>query len=168
MRKVPRKLKIFLLIVMSLVLIKYVFFRAPSEAQMLARFHEHKADFEQLRSMLKQDKKIMEIGPDWIRSQDWDLPDNPEQVGISKQRLAQYHNLMNKIGVTNVGGSKNSNYVQFDVFGGGFADTTWGIGYAWSKKPPRNIVKSAYHTMPIRDGRVHSLIEGNWYIFHRG
>jgi hypothetical protein len=93
------------------------------------------------------------------------LPDNPEKVGISKQRLAQYHSTMNKLGVVPISG--DDDYAQFDVFGGGFADTTWSIGYAWSKQPPKAIVKSAYNTMPMRERRVHSHIEGNWYIYHR-
>lgn len=116
--------------------------------------------------MLQQDKKIMTISPDWIRSRDWDLPDHPEQFGISRQRLARSHLLMDNIGVALIGG-KSNDYVQFDVFGGDFADTTWSIGYAWTKQTPRSIVKSAYHTMPDREGRVHSPIEGRWCMFHR-
>ena len=135
---------------------------------MIAHFKAHKAEFEQLRAMLQQDKKIFVIGSDWVRSRDG-AGDTLADIGISMQRLDKYRALMNKLDVAPIGGfSSRENYFQFHVFGGGFTDTTWGIGYVWSKKPPEAIVKSAYWHRPIMRGdRVHSHIEGNWYIFHR-
>jgi len=166
MAKLSRRIKIVLLLIVGLVAAKTIFFRAPSEDQMIAHFRQHKAEFEQLRAMLLEDKQIMMIGSDWLRSRDWDLPDNSEEIGVSRQRLADYHALMNTLDVAPIGG--DDDYVQFNRFGGGFTDATWGIGYAWSRKPPETIVKSAYWHKPIMRGRrVHSHIEGNWYIFQR-
>lgn len=148
------------------MVIRYTFFRAPSESQMLAHFRTHKTEFEQLRSMLQQDKQISIIGSDWMRGRDMSIVDTPEQMGISVERLAQYRALMNKLGVAPISGfGSRENYFQFNVFGGGFTDTTWSIGYAWSSKTPENIVPSAYNSMPRH--RCHSRIVGDWYIFHR-
>jgi hypothetical protein len=165
MQKVPRKLKIFLLIVVGLIAVKYIFFRAPSEAQMIAHFKTHKTEFEQLRSMLQQDKKIFDIGSDWLSSRDG-TGDSLTDTGITQQRLNQYRILMDKLNVSPIGRfSSRENYFRFSVFGGGFTDTTWSIGYVWSDKTPENIVPSAYNTMPRN--RSHSRIEGKWYIYHR-
>lgn len=46
-----------------LALCYFFFFRAPSEAEMIAKFQQRRAEFEQIRLMLQQDQNIDEIFP---------------------------------------------------------------------------------------------------------
>ncbi len=164
-----RFFKIFLLIVVLAFITHRVFFSAPSEAQMIAHFRAHRAEFEQLRVMLQQDTQVFEIGNDWVSSRQSSSIDTLANAGISQQRLNAYHALMKQLSVTPIGRlSSGTDYFQFNVFGGGFADTTWSVGYVWSKNPPGNIVASAYQLSgAMRGNRVHSVLEGDWYIFQR-
>lgn len=160
-----RVLKILIIIVIGIVVIHYTFFRAPSESQMLANFKGHKAQFEQLRLMLEHDKKVGNISPDGFVDKGLWHYNSLLDSGLSQQRLDKYRKLMKICGVSNIGrlGYKEG-YYRFIVFGGGFTDTSWSIGYAWSEQKPSHIVKSAYNT--IYSGWCHSPIEGHWYIYH--
>ena len=163
--------KIFVLAITALIAVHFVFFRAPSESQMIARFHAHKAELEQLRLMLAHDENVRIIGPDWTQSKSefdsqerWtrDLP-----LDVSNVRLALYRHRMKNLGITNLYVYDQKHQIHFSLFGGGFADTTWDIGYAWSKETPKPLVKSAYYQMPGREGIHFSRIEGDWYIYNR-
>lgn len=162
--------KFFVLAILSLTAIHFVFFRAPSESQMLADFHAHKAEFEQLRAMLAQDKNVKVIGPDWTIAQ-WSS--KPNGVGsselplnVSNARLVHYRALLKQLGTKTVVVDEEQNRIRLARFGGGFTDTSWGIGYAWCQKPPKALVKSAYSQHPGRDKMHFSRIEGDWYLYH--
>ncbi len=172
------KLKIFGLAILGLVAVHYIFFRAPSEAQMIAKFHQRKAEFEQIRLMLKQDKNVGTIGNNWIEAQlgpdKIQSPKNKKQgivtlhrlpLNLSASRIALYRSRLRKLGFSRV--DAHDGRVQLEQFGGGFTDTTWGIGYMWSAKPLTPLVKSAYWERPNKDDRHFSHIEGNWYMYHR-
>ena len=163
--------KIFLLAITGLVAIHFVFFRAPSERQMIAKFHAHKAEFEQLRLMLAHDKNVKDIGPDWTNAKpDFnskgeatrDLP-----LNVPDDRLALYRHRMKNLGIANLYVYDQKHQIHFSLFGGGFADTTWDIGFAYSQKTPKTLVKSAYNEMPGKEGINFSRIEGDWYIYNR-
>ena len=162
--------KIFLLLIIGLIAVHFVFFRAPSEAQMIAKFHAHKAEFEQLRLMMEEDKNVHDIGPDWVMAQ-WSV--SPEGVtvaelplDISSDRLARYRALLRQLGMKTVVVDAKWHRIRLYQFGGGFTDTSWSIGYAWSKNAPKPLVKSAYNQMPGREGMNFSRIEGDWYLYH--
>ena len=167
------KLKIFASVVLIVVAVHYIFFRAPSEAQMLTKFHQHKAEFEQIRLMLKHDKNVETIGNDWVTAKygdkDGNQPDGVDlhelPLNITQSRIKLYRLRLKKLGFSRV--DSNDGTVHFGEFGGGFADTTWGIGYIWSAKPLTPLVKSAYYARPARDHWVFSHIEGNWYMYQR-
>jgi len=160
-----RILKIIVVIIIGITVIHYVFFRAPSESQMLANFKEHKVQLEQLRAMLQHDKKVGGISPDSFVDKELWHDNSLKDAGISQQRLDEYRKLMKISGVTHIGRlSDKKGYFRFYVFGGGMTDTSWSIGYAWSEDKPSHIVKSAYNT--IYNGWCHSPIEGHWYIYH--
>ncbi len=162
---------IFLLVVLALIGVRMLFFRAPSESQMIAKFHAHKAEFEQLRLMMAQDKNVHDIGPDWVTAQWSNKPDgigsSELPLNISNARLARYRALLKQLGMTTVVVDQEQKRIRLELFGGGFTDTSWGIGYAWSKTPPNPLVKSAYNQMPGESGICFSRIEGDWYIYHR-
>lgn len=168
------KLKVFGLRIFCLVAVHYVFFCAPSQTQMLAKFHQHKAQFEQIRLMLNQDRNVATIGYDWVTAKYGDHNGNqPEGVelrelplNISQSRIDLYRARLKAIGFSRVDSSGNG-AVQLEEFGGGFTDTSWGIGYVYSLKPLTPLVKSAYSQRPGRDQRHYSRIEGHWYRYQR-
>ena len=163
----PKKLskfQKFLLFCLALFAIHRIWFRAPSEAEMIAKFHQHKAEFEQIRLMLQQDKNVAAIGSDWVRAE-WDeKKDRDFPLNVSEERLRLYRSRLKKLGVSTAVSLRDGRS-QFSQFGGGFADTTWGIGYFYSEKTPTPLVKSAYKQRPPRDNRCYSRIESHWYIF---
>ncbi len=163
--------KIFVLAILALVTIHWLFFRALSEAQMIAKFHAHKAEFEQLRLMVA-DKNVQVIAKNWTEAKHKNIPLGVEVKGstklplnISKDRLLLYRKRMNDLGIIKVVGYDQSRQIRFSLFGGGWTDTTWGIGYAWCKDTPKPLVKSAYNQMPGRDKIHFSRIEGDWYLY---
>ena len=163
------KLQWFGLVIFALVAIHILFFRAPSEPQMLAKFHQRKAEFEQIRLMLKQDKNVAIIAEDWERAKNSAEKDGVEMhelpLNISPERVTLYRSRLKSLGLSKVIVDKER--VQFPQFGGGFGGDTWAIGYVWSEKSLKPLVKSAYHAYPNR-GQVHySPIAGNWYLYHR-
>jgi hypothetical protein len=173
------KLQVFGLIVLGLIVIHYLFFRAPSEVQMLNKFHQRKAEFEQIRLMLEHDRNVQTIGWDWVTPKLGPSKAGPVKSGprkgavemhelplnLSKSRIALYRSRLKKLGFDRVD-SKNG-CVFMAEFAGGFGGHTWAIGYIWSAKPLKPLVKSAYAVMPMKDHWHYSHIEGNWYMFHR-
>jgi len=163
--------KIFLLLILGAFAIHFLFFRAPSEAQMIAKFHANKAQFEQLRLMLAHDKNVKDIGPDWTNAKYKKMPDGVEMpqlpLNVSDKRFALYRARMKQLGISMLLVDERRDLVRFSVFGGGFTDTSWSIGYVYSKNIPNPLVKSAYYQMPGREGIHFSRIEGNWYIYNR-
>ncbi len=158
------------LAIVSVTIAYWFFSRALSEAQMISHFHAHKGEFEQIRLMLARDKNVRVIGPDWTLTQSefdsqgrWtrDLP-----LDVSPARLALYRQHMNKLGFTNVYVYEQDHRIHFPLFGGGFTDTTWNIGYAYSPEAPTPLVKSAYNEYPGKYKTHFTRIEGDWYIYH--
>ncbi len=89
--KKPTKFQKFLLFVFAVFVIHRVFFRAPSEAEMIAKFRGHKAEFEQIRLMLQQDKNVAAIGPDSVRAASG--PDEIQSPQNIKQGIISMHEL---------------------------------------------------------------------------
>lgn len=163
--KRPTKFQTFLLLCFGLFAIRWLFFRVPSETEMIAKFRERKAEFEQIQAMLQQDKFIFVIGPDWVEAQ-WDEKKSRYfPLDISAERLNLYRSRLKKLGFSGV--VSRNGQIRLHQFGGGFTDTSWSIGYSWSSKTPTPLVKSAYYEMPGRDKMHFSRLEGHWYIYHR-
>ena len=165
--------KIFVLAITTLIAVHFVFFRAPSESQMIAKFHAHKAQLEQLRLMMKEDN-IRVIGPNGVEMKYKEIPmgngvSNLVELPLkaSPARLSLYRSRLKALGLHSARLDQFRNQIRFYQFGGGFTDTSWAIGYAWCKDTPKPLVKSAYYQMPGREGIHFSRIEGDWYIYNR-
>lgn len=163
---------IFVLAIVALLVARWFFFRAPSESQMIASFHAHKAEFEQIRLMMAADD-LSAVGPDSASAQPRQVPPGGGVTGlelmplnVSESRLALYRSRLKTLGLYSVSADNLKNRVRFIQFGGGFTDTVWHIGYMWCKDTPKPLVKSAYHQMPGQNNTHFSRIEGNWYIYH--
>ena len=131
---------------------------------MIAHFRAHRAEFEQLHLMLAQDKNVHVIGPDWVDAQWGDKSALP--LNVSDARLARYRALLKQLGMITVVVDAERQRVRLERFGGGFTDTSWSIGYSWSRDTPKPLVNSAYHQYPGKDKIHYSRIEGDWYIYN--
>jgi hypothetical protein len=162
---------VFLLLVPAAFAFGIFFFarsqRAPSETEMLANLKTHKRELNQLVQMARSDHLFFMNG-DTGTANKRIKANNFQEVDISKSRLMQYKTLMEKVGVQNFSCSFDNSACHAGVFGGGFADTTWSVGYAWELKPDPSmkIVPSAYYDqIKMRDTTVYSKIESHWFIY---
>ena len=135
-------------------------FRAPSEAQLKARFVEQRADFEQLRKMIEHDAPASGIKMSVSRDGDF-----TRGASLAPARIQRYQVLLKNLGATSVHGRCDD--FHFSIFGGGFTDTTWGVGYAFSRQKPKRIVPSAYSGFAGRDEWIYSLLKDDWYLYRR-
>ena len=160
------------LALLAAIAVYWFFSRAPSEAQMIAKFRAHKAEFEQIRLMMEEDN-IKAIGRDSVKMRYKVIPmgngiSNPEELPpkASPARLELYRSRLKALGLSSARLDPLRNRIRFYQFGGGFTDTSWSIGYAWCKETPKPLVKSAYYQMPGQNHTHYSRIEGDWYIYH--
>jgi len=158
------KILLCVIVVLCFVTVHFIFFRAPSEINMIHKFHQRKGDFEQIRLMLKEDKNVATIGSFWVTGK-WSEEKGELSPYLSTKRLALYRSRLKDLGFSRV--DSDDGYIQLEQFGGGFTDTSWGIGYIWSATTPVPIVKSAYNQRPPQNTWCYSRIEGNWYIYQR-
>lgn len=177
MKRTPRWLKVAAALLVLFVGYRW-FFGAPTEAQMLSNFRTHRREFEELRAMLQHDKRIESIYPnssevllsyykrdgvDYREEWTTDL----RKIGLTPQRFARYQQLLQILNVNSAVCSRSRNSLRLGVFGGGFYDATWDVGYAWLATPPKILVRSAYSQLPMRDHGHCSRIEGDWYLYQR-
>ncbi len=163
--------KVFVLAIAMLLVTFWFSTRPLSEAQMIAKFHAHKAQFEQLRLMMKEDN-LASVDLEFASAQPKQVPidggftNEPMPLEVSESRLALYRSRLKALNFDWIHARQTPNIVTLRQFGGGFMDTSWSIGYVWYQTPPKSLVKSAYHQMPYRDHTNVSRIEGDWYIYH--
>ena len=65
----------------------------PSDAVLLQRFNQNEADFERLLTMLREDRQLQRVDDNWTR------PSDPNSIGVSPERIAEYRRLFAKLGI---------------------------------------------------------------------
>lgn len=149
--------------------------RAPSESEMRANFRRDKTLLTQFVRMARNDKLRWTNGERSDCLGDIDYYDKKSGAtcykarhDLSEERQGKYRAIMRQAGVHNVVYSSDEGICRFSVFGGGFTDTSWSIGYAWAEKPsiPLKIVPSAYYYRgQMRGTIVYSRLEKDWFIY---
>src|ERR687886_466493 len=66
----------------------------PSDRSLLDNFRLHKAEFERLLQMFRADKGLGRVAYDFTR------PENPRDVGVSRERLREYRDLFGELGLS--------------------------------------------------------------------
>jgi hypothetical protein len=64
----------------------------PSDQEMLDNLDAKRASFEQLVRMIREDPQLERVDNDWLHS--WTRPEDLASIGVSAQRLAEYHRLL--------------------------------------------------------------------------
>jgi hypothetical protein len=138
--------------------------RPPSDHELIANFRQHQSEFEQLAAMVQTEKGLTQV------DETWTAPHNPQEVGVSKSRIAEYRRLLRSVGTPRgfqtwgIAGD-----IKFYYYLTGSAVTSdTDKGYAYMTMPPAHLLKSLDHCQP--DGRKeiggYRHIQGNWYLFY--
>jgi hypothetical protein len=64
----------------------------PSDARLIDRFYEHRAELEQLVSMFVADRGLYRVGETFTR------PEDPSSVGVTPDRVREYRRLCDRVG----------------------------------------------------------------------
>jgi len=135
-------------------------FAAPSEEQLKARYVEHRAEFEELRELVQADAPDdlggLHISGNYARTD--------QGPSLSASRVARYRALMKSVGVESINGGKTR--FRMAVFGGGFTDTSWSIGYAFSRRKPEIVVPSVYRWGARQNHTAFAPLSENWYLYN--
>ena len=130
-----------------------------SDQQLITDFQTHKSEFNTLLEMFRADRGLIYF------SEGRTLPDNPETVGVSRERLVQYQRLFELVGLLGMAAADRHTGARDEVW---FFTSTEGPRtstfkhYAYVSQPKRGIVQdldqSGSKAAPYRH------IENNWYL----
>ena len=151
----------------SLFIIVPVSSRPPKESKIIRDFCAHRAAYEQLRTMLSDDKGVGIVADFGIENTDSPISKIPPDGGMAVERYQKYLALLKEIGASRVARGPEPLEVGFGVWASGFAGDTRHVEVCWLERQPSNIVLSLdafYRTAkPRSPSYVH--IDGHWYIW---
>lgn len=135
-----------------------------SDAELIATFYRHRAEFERLREMIVHDKQLFRI--DSNRT----LPDDLQSIHIPLSRIKNYRELFKMVGIRSIEVSSNRSYIEFTASFRGFATHNSQKGYVYTDKAPDTsqlfVELDQFTASGVGSGLRH--IEGNWYLFFEG
>ena len=136
---------------------------SPDDA-LIRNFREHRAQFEQLRNMMIQDKGLMRVGEKRT------LPEDLQSIGIPASRIAEYRRLLKQLGIRGgIAASEDKEYIELTVSFRGFVTHNSQKGYVYAGEPVRTYLApdlDQFSNKGVGVGR--RPIEGNWYLFFEG
>ena len=134
----------------------------PSDQALIENFQSHKSEFNQLLQMFLADKGLGRVAYDFTR------PENPQTVGITRERLKVYRGLFDELDLSaGIEGYEEKDVVWFHASTYGLSVTGSGKGYAYLKERPKLVVDNL-DTYWSQDGRSFTTfrhLEGNWYLY---
>lgn len=153
---------LFFLLALPLFLIEFSSEKKhPKDEDLVGKFHAHKAEFEQLLQMFQDDKGLGRVS-------DFTRPENPESIGISRERIREYQRLFRKAGLeAGIEGYDEKEIIWFHASSQGLAVTGSGKGYAYTRKRPETVVDNldSYWSKDGKSFTAFRHIEGNWYLY---
>ncbi|MBC7798547.1 MAG: hypothetical protein H7Z37_16880 [Pyrinomonadaceae bacterium] len=139
-----------------------------SDDEMIASFQAHKAEFETLVEMVKQDKNLKRVDGNWID------PKELETIGVSQTRIANYRNLFRATETPRGFSHYSPNSILFVGSSRGLAVSGSSKSYViFLNGKPDKIVEDTdeYREItatelpnPQNKYPVYKHIEGNWYL----
>ena len=134
----------------------------PSDQSLLENFQTHKAEFDQLLQMFLADRGLGRVAYNFTR------PENPEDVGVTRERLKAYRALFDDLGISaGIEGYDEKDIVWLHASTYGLSVTGSSKGYAYLKERPELVVESldAYRSQDGKSFTAFRHIEGNWYLY---
>jgi len=157
----------FVAFIASLFIIFFISTRPPKESNVISNFSTHRAAYEQVRTMLSEDKDVDLVATWGIETEGSPISTIPPDGGMPVKRYQDYLALLKEIGASAVAKGRDQPEVRFLVWRSGFAADTRHVAVSWLEQEPPNKVVSLdafYQTAkPRRPSYVH--IDGKWYIW---
>ncbi len=133
-----------------------------ADAELIDNFRAHRAEFDRLLGMVHADEKLLRVDVDWTS------PENPQEAGVSPERVEEYRRMFRKLGVRrgfNAFGGRD--YVEFMTSAKGLSIGGSAKGYAYSTRRPELIVDDLdrHRARQTSSFTAYRHIEGDWYLF---
>jgi hypothetical protein len=108
----------------------------PSDDEMIRNLDAHRAVFDRLLTMIREDKGLERVDDDWTR------PDDPSTIGVSPARIAEYRRLFAEANIPRGFYSFNeATTVQFIGFAEGLSISGCAKSYLYTtEKEPEGLV----------------------------
>lgn len=135
----------------------------PSDEALLANFNAHRAGFERLIEMIREDKGLERVDVDWTR------PDDPASIGISDARIQTYRRMFASLNVPRGFYSyRDPTRVHLLAHTAGFAFGGSAKGYAYQEVRPDPVIDRLddFHGPVGESAFAYRHIEGHWYLFY--
>ena len=131
-----------------------------SDERLIKNFAAHRAEFEQLLTMVIEDKGLTRVDFDWTD------PNNPVQVGVTQGRIDDYRKLMKGLGILG-GFSANLERtgIEFITSTQGFVTHGSLKGYLYTRETPLELDSNLDEVLQKGQPYGRRRIEGNWYLF---
>jgi hypothetical protein len=135
-----------------------------SDGELIANFHRHRLEFERLREMIAQDVALIEVTADST------LPPDPQAVGVSSSRIADYRKLLDRLNISDgLDAATDRKTIRLTSSNQGFAGHNSRKGYVYTNEVGKQEVfpdLDRFSAKQVGGGIRH--IEGNWYLFFTG
>lgn len=134
-----------------------------SDDELIANFHAHRADFEKLRNMIKQDEGLDRV------TLDRNISDS-RMLRVGLERLAEYRVLLEKVGATGgIAASSDRKTIEIVSTRRGFTTHGSEKGYLHIEGMLDKELLSELDHFSVNDmGSGLRQIEGNWYLYFEG
>ncbi len=141
--------------------------RPPAQAELVAHFRQHRAAYESLRDMVREDGLVSVEDAGGRFARDAFSSKGPEALGLSAERAADYRRLLSTAGGSSIH-VRSGGEIVFLAAGWGAANHGWRVSILWSKSEP-------VHLLPTIDDfrkkghprdweSASSRIDGEWYV----
>lgn len=131
--------------------------------ELIANFYEHRADFEKLREMIKQDEGLDRV------TLERTLPENPN-IGVGPARIAEYRVLLKKVGASGgIAASSDRKTIELVSTRRGFTTHGSEKGYLYVEGSSGKELLTELDRFSLNDeGSGLRRIDGNWYLYFEG
>jgi len=130
----------------------------PSDDEMVTSFKEHRAEYEELLRLFKEQRKLssMDASTGTVPS--------AKKAGLSSAQAASYRQLMKKLGVQSI--ERYFGKILFVTSTKGLAVSGSMKGYVFAKKPPSPVVEDSERDAVEPVGENYRHIVDGWYIIY--
>jgi hypothetical protein len=160
------------IVLVAVLLIGFLFWymTPPSDASLERRFYEHRADLEQIVTMMEHDVHMERIAEDFTRNDDWDVHLDRERQ-ISEQRWDQYRAIFHRAGVP-MGTERQADDIEILAWAAGLSIAGTSLSYVHcGKSSAGNFYRPCLERKEsgsIEENDVlirYKRIQGDWYIY---
>jgi hypothetical protein len=136
------------------------YFSPPKEAVFIRKFQDHRREFDRLRAMFDEDKKLGSLVL---------YPSSPCPTELPAARFREYLNLLQQVHGQRASRDEGDPAApSVELWAEGFAGDSQAVEVCWLERAPTNQVKSLdqYATMATRYNRIwtYRSIGTNWYL----